>query len=190
MPEDGERVPLLVCVSRLVPQKGVHLIRHAAARAEAMGAQFVLLGSGHLAGEFEGLAAEMREGGAGRCLLMYNDALSHFLYAAADVVLVPSMFEPCGLTQMVAQRYGAAPLVRRTGGLADTVVDVDADPAAGTGFVFDGAGEGDIEGALQRAISMYKEREEQWSALADRCMAVDNSWARSAEEYVKLYRGM
>ena len=188
VPKAGKRVPIVVCVTRLVPQKGVHMIKHAAERCEAMGAQFVLLGSGHLAGEFEGLAAQMKAGGAGRCLLMYNEALAHFLYAAADVVLVPSMFEPCGLTQMVAQRYGAAPLVRRTGGLADTVIDVDSSPGAGTGFVFDGAGEGDIEECLGRAIRMYKDQPAMWEALANRCMAVDNSWARSAEQYVQLYR--
>ncbi|CAI5500877.1 unnamed protein product, partial [Closterium sp. Naga37s-1] len=122
--------PLVVCVTRLVPQKGVHLIRHAIFRARERGAQFVLLGSSpvpDIQRDFEGIAVQMAGSGDVRLVLKYDENLSHLLFAAADLAIIPSIFEPCGLTQLIAMRYGAIPLVRRTGGLADSVFDVDDD---------------------------------------------------------------
>ena len=114
--------PLVVCISRLVPQKGINLIEHAIPRTKEKGGQFVLLGSGHSDPPFQRLAESVYKNDKDvKLLIFYSDALSHLLYAAADCVLVPSMFEPCGLTQMIAMCYGALPIVRKTGGLADTV---------------------------------------------------------------------
>lgn len=123
----------------------------------------------------------------------YSETLSHYLFAAADVVLVPSIFEPCGLTQMIGMRYGAVPVVRRTGGLADTVRDVD-DPGAGeerrNGFVFEEGSEAALEGALDRAVRFYKEREGFWNELVTRVMRMEWGWGKSAQAYVDLYQSV
>ena len=119
-------------------------------------------------------------------MVMYSEALAHTLYAAADIVLVPSMFEPCGLTQLVALRYGAVPLVRKTGGLADTVIE---NPQNGNGFVFDGIDEGDFEAALKRAFDAYDD-EESWTNTVKRGMQADYSWSRSATSYIELYKSI
>jgi len=187
--------PLVAVVSRLVPQKGIHLIKAAVYRTVQQGGQFVLLGSGHSDGVFKAMAAgEFKDHPDCRLMIMYSERLAHLIYAAADVVLVPSMFEPCGLTQMIALRYGAAPVVRRTGGLADTVRDVDAPAAAGgppaNGFVFDGTDDNCLYGALDRALSMYKNKPEAWTQLSLSNMAGDVSWAQSAKSYVELYRSI
>lgn len=182
--------PLAVCVSRLVPQKGVHLIRQSIFHVTGAGGQFVLLGTGHADGEFRALAdGAFRDSSVAKMCLFYSDALAHLLYAAADVVVVPSMFEPCGLTQLIALRYGAIPVVRATGGLADTVTDVDADPVGGNGFSFTGADEGSLDGALSRALAMHRDRPDEWAALVARNMASDVGWDAAAGEYERLYAG-
>ena len=190
-PGEGERTPLVVCVSRLVPQKGIHLIRHALHRTVEQGGQFVLLGSGHADGDFRALAEnEFRDHPNAKLMIMYNEALSHHLFAAADVVLVPSMFEPCGLTQMIGLRYGCLPLVRKTGGLADTVVDVDdagAPEAAKNGFVFEGSDEASLDSALDRALKYFKERPEFWNSTVQRAMGQDFSWEQSSKKYLQIY---
>uniref|UniRef100_A0A2P2LH48 starch synthase n=1 Tax=Rhizophora mucronata TaxID=61149 RepID=A0A2P2LH48_RHIMU len=122
------KVPLVVCITRLVAQKGLHLITHAIRHVEELGGQIVILGKasdGRIEGEFKQLADLHNQGPGVRILLLYSEELSHMLYAAADMVLVPSMYEPCGLSQMIGMRYGAIPIVRKTGGLADTVFDMD-----------------------------------------------------------------
>ena len=103
---------------------------------------------------------------------------------------VPSMFEPCGLTQLIAIRYGALPLVRRTGGLADTVHDVDQAGDNGNGFVFEGGDEGDMDGALERAINYYKEKPEWWSERSIKNMESECGWRDSAKDYVQLYNSI
>ena len=128
-----------------------------------------------------------------RLLIQYSERLAHMIYAAADVVLVPSMFEPCGLTQMIALRYGAVPVVRRTGGLADTVFDVDnhkGDAEEANGFVFDGADDNSVNSALDRALAMYKDKPDAWHELSLRNMGADVSWAASAKSYVDVYRSV
>ena len=178
--------PLVIAVSRLVAQKGIGMLEHAAHRCGSMGAQFVLLGTGSQDGSLRHLSSqpEFRDGPSARLLLFYNEQLSHLLFAAADMIVVPSLFEPCGLTQMVGQRYGAVPLVRRTGGLADTVADGE------TGFAFDGADAGAFEASLSRALSLYREQPEQWAQMVQRCMLLDNSWDRVCEDYIQLYRSL
>ena len=191
---DDEDAPIVVCVSRLVPQKGIHLIRHAIHRTVEKGGQFILLGSGHADGDFRHLAEhEYKDHPQVKLMVTYSDPLSHHLFAAADVVLVPSMFEPCGLTQMIGLRYGALPVVRRTGGLADTIKDVDDSAVPEeqkNGFVFDGADEGALNGALDRAIKYYKERPTWWHEMSAKVADLDFSWDRSSEDYVALYRSI
>ncbi|KAL8460875.1 hypothetical protein ACS0TY_032391 [Phlomoides rotata] len=116
------RQPLVACVTRLVPQKGVHLIRHAIYRTLELGGQFVLLGSSpvpQIQREFEEIRDHFKTHKHARLVLKYDESLSHLIYAASDMLIIPSIFEPCGLTQMIAMRYGSIPIVRRTGGLND-----------------------------------------------------------------------
>ena len=149
-------------VTRLTAQKGIHLIKAAIWRTLERGGQVVLLGSapdGRVQNEFVGLGKDLERlhAGAARLCLDYDEPLSHLIYAASDIILVPSIFEPCGLTQMIAMRYGSLPLVRKTGGLNDTVFDVDHDQAraqaAGVepnGFSFEGADVAGVDYALDR----------------------------------------
>eukprot|EP00899_Mesostigma_viride_P022440 jgi/Mesvir1/3380/Mv05085-RA.1 len=186
------RTPLIACITRLVPQKGIHLIRHAIFRTLELGGQFILVGSspGTAAHrEFEKLAEEFKGSDKVKLMLLYSEQLAHSVYAAADALLVPSMFEPCGLTQMIAMRYGAIPIVRKTGGLADTVFDVDDESRKGfgNGFVFGGIDPASENSALDRMIKYYNEKPEWWEALTSSAMRVDNSWDRCANSYLDLY---
>jgi starch synthase len=192
-------VPLVGCVTRLTHQKGIHLIKHAAWRAMERGAQFVLLGSApdsKVQAEFDALAADLARQYPDRARLWfaYDEPLSHLIYAGSDLFLVPSMFEPCGLTQMIAMRYGGVPVVRRTGGLADTVFDVDDDAEraalqgmAVNGYSFDGADSAGMDYALNRALSGFHNDKEQWKELVERNMSTDWSWSSPAIDYIELY---
>ncbi|KAL6784007.1 SSS3B [Auxenochlorella protothecoides x Auxenochlorella symbiontica] len=192
-------VPLVGVVTRLTHQKGVHLIKHAAWRTLERGGQFVLLGSApdaRVQAEFNALAADLARQYPDRARLWfaYNEPLSHLIYAGADMLLVPSMFEPCGLTQMIAMRYGTIPVVRKTGGLNDTVFDVDHDveraAAAGmavNGFSFEGTDGPGIDYALNRALTAWYSERAWWQEMTERVMRMDWSWAKPALEYIELY---
>jgi len=182
--------PLFGVVSRLTPQKGLDLLLDAVPDLVGGGAQLVLLGSGDLDLEAGfGAAARAFHGKLG-VEIGYDEALSRLIIAGSDVMAVPSRFEPCGLTQLYALRYGSLPLVRRTGGLADTVVD--ATPAhlrdkTATGFVFDDPSPGALVAALARTCALYSDRR-RWRQMMRTAMAQDFSWARSARQYAALYR--
>lgn len=122
----------------------------------------------------------------------YDESLAHRLIAGADVILVPSRFEPCGLTQLYGLRYGTLPLVRRVGGLADTVVDADAaalQAGRATGFAFDAATPAALEGAVERAVGLFAQPD-RWRALMRAAMAQDFSWDGAARQYMALYRAL
>lgn len=188
-------VPLVVCITRLVAQKGLHLITHAIKRAEELGGQMILLGNSPVhwvQKDFEDLANLHNKGTSTRILLMYSEELSHMLYAAADIVLVPSIYEPCGLAQMIGMRYGAVPVVRKTGGLADTVFDVD-DPSnheKANGFVFEGIDEGSLNWALDRAFRHFIDKPEEWNRIVQKVMENDNSWNNAAGKYMEIYNSI
>ncbi|KAK6147507.1 hypothetical protein DH2020_018419 [Rehmannia glutinosa] len=131
--------------------------------------------------EFEGLAQLHNQGSSLRILLTYSEELSHMLYAAADIVLVPSIYEPCGLAQMIGMRYGAVPVVRKTGGLADTVFDMDdkSQPEMANGFVFEGIDEGSLNWALDQP--------NEWMGIVKKVMQMDNSWNNTAGKYIDIY---
>lgn len=191
----ADQIPLVVCITRLVAQKGLHLITHAIKHVEELGGQMVVLGSasdGRVEREFEGLAELHNKGSNIRILLMYSEELSHMLYAAADMVLVPSMYEPCGLAQMIGMRYGAVPIVRKTGGLADTVFDMDdqSHTEIANGFVFEGIDEGSLNCALGRAFSYYQEKPNDWKAVVQKVMRIDNSWNNTAGKYIDIYNSV
>ncbi|GKV20521.1 hypothetical protein SLEP1_g30631 [Rubroshorea leprosula] len=111
------------------------------------------------------------------------------LYAAADMVLVPSIYEPCGLAQMLGMRYGAVPVVRKTGGLADTVFDIDdqANRDKANGFTFEGIDEGSLNWALDRAFAYYREKPDEWNGIVQKIMKIDNSWNNTAGKYIEIY---
>ncbi|XP_020577383.1 probable starch synthase 4, chloroplastic/amyloplastic isoform X2 [Phalaenopsis equestris] len=186
--------PMVCCITRLVPQKGVHLIRHAIYQTMELGGQFVLLGSSpvaHIQREFEGIASHFSNHPNVRLLLKYDDALSHMIYAASDMFVIPSLFEPCGLTQMIAMRYGSVPIVRRTGGLNDSVFDVDDDTIPveyRNGFTFLSPTEQELNNAMERAFNYYRKSPENWQNLVQKIMRMDFSWESSAQQYEELYQ--
>ncbi|PQP92752.1 glycogen synthase-like isoform X2 [Prunus yedoensis var. nudiflora] len=195
VPDTALKVPLVVCITRLVAQKGLHLIIHAIKQVEELGGQMVILGKApdsRVESEFEGLANSHNQGPSIRILLMYSEELSHLLYAAADFILVPSMYEPCGLAQMIGMRYGAVPIVRKTGGLADTVFDMDDEPnhEMANGFVFEGIDEGSLYRALGRAFACYRNKPDEWNGIVKKVMAVDNSWNNTAGKYIEIYESV
>ncbi|KAL6184924.1 hypothetical protein ACLB2K_041059 [Fragaria x ananassa] len=189
------KVPLVVRITRLVAQKGLHLIAHAMKQVEELGGQMVILGkaSDHrVEREFEDLADSLNQGPSIRILLMYSEELSHLLYAAADIVLVPSMYEPCGLAQIIGMRYGAVPVVRKTGGLADTVFDIDDEPnhEMANGFVFEGIDGASLNFALDRAFACYRNKPEEWNCIVKKVMKMDNSWNITAGKYIEIYESV
>ncbi|OAY75564.1 putative starch synthase 4, chloroplastic/amyloplastic [Ananas comosus] len=185
--------PLVGCITRLVPQKGVHLIRHAIYKTLELGGQFVLLGSSpvpYIQREFEGIANHFQSNPHVRLLLKYDDALSHLIYAASDLFVIPSIFEPCGLTQMIAMRYGSVPIVRKTGGLNDSVFDIDDKTIPvqfRNGFTFVKPDEQALSSAMERAFKYYNQNPEIWQQLVQKVMRMDFSWDSSAAQYEELY---
>jgi len=187
LPDPGGRTPLVGVVSRLAAQKGLDLVAGAVPAIRAAGGQLVVLGSGEeplerLLGE---LAQANPETVAVR--LGFDDSLARRIYAGADVFLMPSRYEPCGLGQLIALRYGTVPVVRRTGGLTDTVRAWDATTGQGTGFLFDELSADACGAALARAFTAHA-NPATWRRLVANAMAADFSWDASAESYVTCYR--
>jgi len=180
--------PLMAMVTRLAAQKGVDLVLAAAPRLLADGAQLVVLGTGDRGLE-EGLRElQRRFPQQARAWIAFDEGLAHRIEAGADLFLMPSRFEPCGLNQLYSLRYGTLPVVRRTGGLADTVVDLAEGEERATGFLFDEPTAEALAGAAGRALACYRERPQTWRRMVRNAMAQDFSWRRSAEAYVGLYR--
>jgi len=178
--------PLIGMISRMVDQKGLDLIASVGDALPTLGAIFVVLGTGEeryqnfwttLAGRFTDNIG-VRIG--------FDEPLAHLIEAGADMFLMPSRYEPCGLNQMYSLRYGTVPIVRRVGGLADTVKDCSARASSCTGFAFAEYSGAALLGAIRRAIGQFADRP-RWRAIQAAGMAQDNSWDRSAREYVKIY---
>jgi starch synthase len=185
--QDG---PLFCIVSRLTEQKGLHLVLAALPEIVQRGGQIMVLGSGDapLEAAFQAAAAAHPQAVAVR--IGYDEHLAHRLIAGADVILVPSRFEPCGLTQLYGLKYGTLPLVRKVGGLADTVVDSsleNMDDGQATGFVFETFDEAGIGAALRRAFALYG-RPDDWQAVQRRGMQQRFDWDAAAAQYVALYQ--
>ena len=180
---------LFVMVTRLTEQKGVDLLIATADEIVKQGGQLTILGSGakHLEEGICQLAQRYPEHIAVK--IGYDEALSHLMVAGGDVILVPSRFEPCGLTQLYGLQYGTLPLVRKTGGLADTVVDSTPEnikDRTATGFVFEQATAEDLRRSIQQAFDIWQ-KPRVWSALRANAMAQDFSWRKAAEQYRALY---
>ena len=184
--------PLFTVVSRLTEQKGLNLVAEALPAIVERGGQLVVLGSGDAA--LEAAFARAANAHSRQVALRqgYDEALSHRIFAGSDVTLVPSRFEPCGLTQLYALKYGSLPLVRRTGGLADTVVDCTLEDLAderATGFVFERFDAADLTRALRRAFALWA-RSRDWRTVRSRAMAQHFGWDAAAAGYLALYRGV
>jgi starch synthase len=187
---DDPRAPLLASIGRLAEQKGVDLITAALPALLEQGAQFVLLGSGDA--RYEQALADLAHAYPGRVALRlgYDEGLAHRIEAGADIFLMPSRFEPCGLNQMYSLRYGTLPVVHGVGGLADTVTDASesalADGSA-TGFVFHAPTAAALRDAALRAIGLRREAPDVWARMQVRGMRTDFSWRASARAYEDLY---
>jgi starch synthase len=188
--------PLVAAVTRLVPQKSPDLIKHALKRTLDRGGQFVLLGSSTISSihkEFETLQSELKDNENVAIQLDKDEALAHQIFAAADMFVIPSLFEPCGLTQLIALRYAAVPIARLTGGLADTVFDIDASEKPmhqRNGFTFDFPDKEGIDGALARAMECFKKQPQKWQSMILNGMRQDHSWKIAAREYLAIYKAL
>jgi starch synthase len=183
---DRADVPLIGMVTRMSPQKGVGLVADALDAMMELDVQLVMLASGDPALETLFKGAEERFPGRLRVELAFDNALAHQIQAGSDIFLMPSRFEPCGLTQMYALKYGTAPLVRATGGLRDTVTEFDPQRGAGNGFMFAEYRAGAMVEAIARARRLFADRAA-WRRLMDNCFAADFSWTVSARHYLRWF---
>ena len=186
LPEDPQR-PIIAIISRLVGQKGYDLIRQIAGAIVQSGAFFIALGAG--AREYEDFLQHWHDS-APRQVGIYKgyagEPLAHQIEAGADMFLMPSLYEPCGLNQMYSMRYGTVPIVRATGGLDDTVQQFDPGNGAGTGFKFGPYDAGALLDKIREALYFYA-RPKAWATIQHNGMLVDNSWTAAAKKYVQLY---
>lgn len=189
---DNEK-PIVAFVGRLDPQKGLELLRHAIHYTLQRRGQFVLLGSspdGQINNFFLGLKHQLNDNPDVHIEIGFNEELSHLIYAGADIMLVPSRFEPCGLTQLIAMKYGTIPVVREVGGLADTVFDKDFSHKPlheRNGYLFLDYDHSGLESALGRALSCYYDYPEHFRELIRNAMRHDFSWKNPGQDYLNIY---
>jgi starch synthase len=181
--KEDTRIPLLVTIGRINEQKGMDITFEALRLMTDFNWQFVILGSGDP--DLEDAARRLQTDFPDRvrAIIRYDAALGRLLYGGSDLLLMPSRYEPCGLAQMIAMRYGCIPLVRATGGLKDTVCD------GKTGFLFQEAETGSMVDGLKRALDVYT-NPEKWQCIQRNGMIEDFSWSRSARRYASLYRSL
>lgn len=179
-------VPTFGFIGRLTEQKGIDLIIQHSTMMLRSGARLAILGTG--LADYEKLVQELARERPRQVYarIGFDEAFARSIYAGSDLFLMPSMFEPCGLGQMIAMRYGTPPVVHATGGLKDTVPDVDAEPDRGLGFTFSSFTPKAFAGAVARGLHRYRDHR-RWRQLIARCMAQDFSWDRSARSYLELY---
>jgi starch synthase len=180
-------VPILSMISRLADQKGLDLVAQIMQPLLSQGVQFIVLGVGdqHYHELFQNLAARYPEQVA--VFLTFNTELAQRIYAGSDMFLMPSRFEPCGTSQMIAMRYGCVPIVRSVGGLADTVREYDPSTGEGNGFTFTNYDPWEFFAAIVRAIALYRFKDT-WRTLQQHGMLADHSWRNSAARYVEIYQ--
>lgn len=184
---EAPETPIVGMVTRLSGQKGLDLVDHMIARIMELGIQFVVLGKGDTRYTDMFSWAEGAYPGRMAARFEMNHGLAHRIYAGADMFLMPSLFEPCGLSQMISLRYGTLPIVRETGGLRDTVLSYNEQTGGGNGFTFFNYNAHDMFNTLSRAVTAYRARPDVWREMMLRGMAGDYSWNRSAGEYIALY---
>lgn len=188
-------IPILAVVSRMDQQKGIDLVFPALNQLSQSSSeryqtwQMVILGTGNPSLEVMARQLEAKYPEKIRALIRFDTELSHRIYAGADMLLIPSRYEPCGLTQMIAMHYGCIPIARATGGLRDTIVDYDQSRERGNGFLFEKALAKDFSDTLQRAFNNYSSKND-WRTLQINGMKADFSWQQSARQYLHLYQSL
>ena len=174
-------------VSRLTDQKGFDLVAYVMDELCQDNIQLIVLGTGeeryenmfrHFAWKYQGKVSAQ---------IYYSEAVAHRIYASSDAFLMPSLFEPCGLSQLIALRYGTVPIVRETGGLKDTVWPYNEYESTGTGFSFSNYNAHEMLGTIRYAEKIYYDKKREWNKIIDRGMAVDFSWNVSAKKYQEMY---
>ncbi|HWJ78311.1 MAG TPA: glycogen synthase GlgA [Niallia sp.] len=182
-----ENIPVISMITRLTKQKGLELVRHVFHEIMEEDVQFLVLGTGDP--EFENFFREMEYKYPDKCkaYIGFDEGLAHQIYAGADLFLMPSKFEPCGLGQLIALRYGNIPIVRETGGLNDTVFSYNENTREGNGFSFTNFNAHDMLYTIRRGIHYFQNEKEVWNLLMKNAMLMDNSWAQSAFKYNQLY---
>lgn len=182
--------PVVGNVTRLVPQKGIELLKGAISHTLSKGGQFIMLGSPStevISEEFQALKNHYSGNPHVSLMLQHQEELAHLIFAASDIFLVPSIFEPCGLTQMIALKYGAIPIVRRTGGLADTVFDVDTSGKEGNGYTFDPPEMTAFASTMDRAFECWFKDPDRWRTMMINGMNIDYSWNKASNQYLEVY---
>jgi starch synthase len=184
-----EGVPMIAMVSRIDSDKGFDLVSDIMKELMEMDIQFVLLGQGDrkyedLFEEYSTIEPEMVSSN-----IVFSTKLAKQIYAGADIFLMPSLYEACGLSQLIALRYGTVPIVRETGGLKDTVQNYDEETDSGTGFVFSGYNSRELLETIKKAVALYRQKDK-WERLVDRAMGQDNSWNKSSKLYIDIYESM
>ena len=181
---------VLGMVSRLTDQKGLDLLAHVMEEILALDVQMVILGTGENRYEkmLRYFASKYPEKLAIR--LEFSDKLAHEIYAGSDLLLMPSRFEPCGISQMIAMRYGTVPIVRETGGLKDTIVPFNEKTGLGNGFSFENYNAHELLFAVQRAVELYQKDKPVWANICQQALASDFSWDRSAKAYIEIYESL
>ena len=180
-------VPIIACVSRLVGHKGFGMVVDALHRIMELDVQMVVLGTGDWHFEEAFRAAQRQYPGRFSAQIMYSSTLSNVIYAGADIFLMPSVSEPCGLSQMIAMRFGAVPVVRETGGLRDSVPPYNKFTGEGRGFSFTNADPGELVWAVEQAVNLYSADKKAFRALQKAGMTADFTWNHSAQEYLDIY---
>ncbi len=186
LPQDDKKM-MIGLISRLTDQKGIDLIDHVMDELCQDDVQLVILGTGEerFEGAFRYFAEKYPDKVSAN--IFYSDALSHKIYASCDAFLMPSLFEPCGLSQLMSLRYGTLPIVRRTGGLKDTVQPYNEQEKTGTGFGFDNYNAHDMLDTIRFAEHIYYDRKADWNKIVERAMTTDFSWNASAGKYEEMY---
>lgn len=191
---DYDPAPLFISVTRIVEQKGPEMIRFGVEYVLKKGGQFILLGSTPeptLKAEFYALAEEYRDNPHVHFHFIFDEELAHLTFAAADCIIIPSLFEPCGLTQMISLRYGTIPIVHKVGGLTDTVFDIDHDEIPldkRNGYTFDFPSEDSLRWSIDRAFEHHRNDPKKWKLMLKNGFQKDWSWKNPALEYLEAYR--
>lgn len=185
----NKTAPIMAMISRIVSQKGFDIFIAAVDNLLSLGINIVVLGKGD-----EGIQKKLREAGKRHqgsfsLHLEHDEPLARAIYAGADMMLIPSLYEPCGLTQLIAMRYATVPIARATGGLVDTISDYDHIKGIGTGFMFSGYNPSALEECVKRALAVHVDAK-RWRALMRRCMGMDFSWDSPVDKYIRLYESM
>ncbi|HHT24920.1 MAG TPA: glycogen synthase GlgA [Clostridiaceae bacterium] len=186
--EQREDVPMLAMITRLTSQKGLDLLLHIADELISDDIQLVILGTGDEFYENAFHDLEWYHPDKVRSIILFDEELARRIYASADIFLMPSMFEPCGLGQMIAMRYGTLPVVRETGGLKDTVIPYNKYDGSGTGFSFSNINAHEFLFAIKDALDTYRNYPDSWNQLIRQAMNSDFSWEQSAKHYIELYK--